>query len=74
MPSQIDIDKVAKLNPKVDLDEFRKGEEMLKALRESGTVRPSTYGLSTPESKKQIRPIEEQAPRPDCLPSFRKLR
>ncbi|MGB6721655.1 MAG: hypothetical protein WBE72_12725 [Terracidiphilus sp.] len=55
MPSQIDLDMIVADNPDIDLEEFKKGEEALKSLRQTGAVRPSAYGLDTPESKKQIR-------------------
>jgi hypothetical protein len=75
MPTRIDVEQTAAKNPKIDLDEFRKGEDALKALRESGTVKRSTYDLGTPESKQYIRPArEEDGSPPECLPAFRRLR
>lgn len=72
MPGQIDIDKIASVNPKIDLDELKRGEETLKKLQQSGNVRRSNYDLGTPESKQYIRPTTEED-RSDCLPHFRKL-
>jgi hypothetical protein len=73
MPAQIDIDKIASVNSKIDLDELKRGEDALKRLQKSGTVKRSNYDLGTPESKKYIRPTTEEY-RKDCLPHFRKLR
>jgi len=73
MPSQIDLDKIIADNPNVDLEEFKKGEEALKSLHRTGAVRPSTYGLDTPESKGKIR-HNEDANRPECNSAFRRLR
>jgi hypothetical protein len=73
MPSQLDLDKIIADNPNVDLEEFKKGEETLKSLHRTGTVRRSTYELDTPESKRQIRPNEDSG-RPSCAPAYRRLR
>ena len=73
MPTQIDLDKIIADNPNVDLEEFKKGEEVLKSLHRTGAVRPSTYGLDTPESKKEIR-HNEDANRTGCRSEFRRLR
>jgi hypothetical protein len=73
MPAQIDLDKIIADNPNVDLEEFKKGEEALRSLQRTGSVRPSTYGLDTPESRREIR-HHEDAKRPECSPAFRRLR
>ncbi len=52
MPSRIDFDKIVADNPDLDLELFRKGEKELEALQRTGAVRPSTYSLDTPESKR----------------------
>jgi hypothetical protein len=74
MPSQLDLDKIIADNPDVDLEEFKKGEEALKSLHRTGTVRRSTYELDTPESKREIRQNEDTEDRPSCAPAFRRLR
>jgi hypothetical protein len=73
MHTQIDVDKIIADNPNVDLEEFKKGEEALRSLNRSGAVRPSTYGLDTPESKKELR-HHEDVKRPECNSAFRRLR
>jgi hypothetical protein len=73
MPVQLEVEKIAAKNPKIDIDEFRKSEEVLKRLQESGTVKRSTYGLGMPESKQHLHPTVEDEHQ-DCLPSFRRLR
>ena len=73
MPEEIDVDKIATANPRIDLDEFRRGEDALKALQRSGAVRRSTYALGTPESKRFIRPTPDEEV-PECLPALRRLR
>ena len=73
MPAQLDIDKMIADNPNVDVQELRKGEEALTNLQRSGAVRRSSYGLDTPESKRDIRPTRERD-FPDCLSAFRKLK
>jgi len=55
MPTQIDLGKIIADNPNVDAEELKKTEEALKSLHQTGVVRRSTYGLETPESKKEIR-------------------
>ena len=73
MPAGIDIEKIAARNPKVDIEDFKKGAEVLKDLQQLGTVRPSTYGVGTPESKRIIRPVHEDEAS-NRLPAFRRLR
>ena len=72
MPTQLDIDKIIADNPSVDKNALREGEKALHDLQRTGAVKRSTYGLNTPESKRELRPSEEQET-PDCLPSFRRL-
>ncbi len=56
MPKQqLDIDKIIADNPNVDPEALKKAEEALKNLNQTGVIRRSTYGLETPESKKEIR-------------------
>ncbi|MGA3056049.1 MAG: hypothetical protein ABSD63_17715 [Candidatus Korobacteraceae bacterium] len=71
MPKQVDLEKIIADNPSVDPEELRKAEEALKSLNRTGVVRRSTYGLETPESKKEIRHSEETAG--SAMP-FRRLR
>jgi hypothetical protein len=52
MPSPLNLDKIVADNPGVDLELLRKGEKTLETLQRTGTVRPSTYELDTPESKR----------------------
>lgn len=52
MPSPLNLDKIVADNPNVDLEFLRKGEKALETLQRTGTVRPSTYELDTPESKR----------------------
>jgi hypothetical protein len=59
MPKQIDLEKIITDNPSVDRGELKKAEEALKSLKKTGVVQRSTYGLETPESKKEIRHSEE---------------
>jgi hypothetical protein len=61
MPKQIDLDKMIADNPNVDPEALRKAEEALKNLHQTGVVQRSTYGLETPESKKQLRHSYEEA-------------
>jgi hypothetical protein len=55
MPKQLNLEKIIADNPNIDPEELKKAEEALKDLHQTGVVRPSTYGLETPESKKNLR-------------------
>jgi len=61
MAKQIDLEKIIADNPNVDAKELKKAEEVLKNLNRTGAVKRSTYGLETPESKKEIRHSEDAA-------------
>lgn len=73
MASQINIEKIASDNPRVDLQKLKEGQELLRDLQKSGSVVRSGYGLDTPESKRDIRPTGDHDAS-DCLPSYRRLR
>jgi len=70
MPTQINLDEIIAENPNVDAEELRKGRNALEELQRTGVVRRSGYSLTTPESKKELRPERTTS---DCLGSFRKL-
>jgi hypothetical protein len=55
MPSQLDVERVIRQNPKIDRNELRRGQELLVELYQSGMVQRYTYDLETPESKGDIR-------------------
>lgn len=61
MPKQIELEKIIADNPNVDPEELKRAEEALKNLNRTGVVQRSTYGLETPESKKEIRHSEDTA-------------
>jgi len=73
MARALDIDKIATDNPRVNIRQLREGQDALRRLQQSGSVRRSNYGLDTPESKREIRPARDEDV-PDCLPAFRRLR
>ncbi len=73
MPKQLDIDKIIADNPNIDSEALRKAEEALKDLSHTGVVKRSTYGLETPESKKNLR-YSEEAYRSAREPAVRRLR
>ena len=73
MPTQIDLEKIIADNPNVDPEELRKAGEALKSLHQTGVVRRSTYGLETPESKKELRHSEGATRSATTLP-IRRLR
>ena len=58
MLKQKELKKIIADNPNVDPAELKKAEEALRNLKQTGVVRRSTYGLETPESKRQIRHSE----------------
>ena len=55
MLMQIDLEKVIAANPKVDVEELKKSQEILQDLYRLGVVERSTYELDTPESKGELR-------------------
>ena len=67
------MEKIIADNPNVDPEELRKAEEALKGLSKTGVVRRSTYGLETPESKKEIRHSQETERSTSAMP-VRRLR
>jgi hypothetical protein len=71
--TQLNIDKIASDNPRVDLRQLKEGQDLLESLQQSGSVSHSGYGLDTPESKREIRPTSDQEAL-DCLPAHRRLR
>ena len=73
MPKQLDLEKIIADNPHVDSDDLKKAEEALRDLNQTGIVKPSTYSLETPESKKNLR-YSEEAYRSAREPTIRKLR
>ncbi len=73
MPKQIELEKIIADNPNVDPEELKKAEEALRNLKQTGMVRRSTYGLETPESKKEIRHSEETERSASAVP-VRRLR
>lgn len=73
MPTRIDLEKIIADNPNVNPEELRKAEEAIKSLRQTGVVRRSSYGLETPESKREIRHSEEMI-RAASTPPLRRLR
>jgi LysM repeat protein len=73
MPPQLDVEKIIADNPNIDADELKKAQEALQDLHQTGKVKRSTYGLETPESKKNIR-YSEEAYRSAREPAVRRLR
>jgi hypothetical protein len=73
MPKQINLEKIIADNPQIDPEELKKAEEALKNLRQTGIVKHSTYGLETPESKKNLR-YSKEARRSAREPAVRQLR
>lgn len=57
MPKKLDIEKIIATNPNVDVNELKRATEVLKALQETGLVRPSTYGLETPDRMRQMQRV-----------------
>ena len=54
MPKQLDVQKILANNPKIDLAALAKGIEALKKLAQTGVVKPSSYSLETPDSKRSF--------------------
>jgi hypothetical protein len=73
MPKRLDLDKIIADNPNIDADELKKAQEALQNLHQTGTVKRSTYGLETPESKKNLR-YSKEAYRSAREPAVRRLR
>lgn len=73
MPKQLDIDQIIADNPNIDGDELKKVQEALRELHQTGAVKRSTYGLETPESKKNLR-YSQEAYRSAREPAVRRLR
>jgi hypothetical protein len=52
-----DIDEIAARNPKVDAEQLREAQTLLKQLRDEGLERPS-YGIASPYER---RPLQRRA-------------
>lgn len=50
--TQIDVDNIIATNPKINREAFEKGVDALKSLERTGMVKPSTYSLETPDSRR----------------------
>jgi HrpA-like RNA helicase len=72
MPKHLDLDKIIADNPHVDPKELEKAQSALKDLHRTGIVKRSTYGLETPESKKNVR-LSTDENRPASQPVIRRL-
>ena len=57
MPKKIELKKVAKANPRVDLKKLREGIELTKKLRDSGFVKRG-YDLPSPFGRKRLEIME----------------
>jgi hypothetical protein len=53
--AQLDVDNIIDNNPKIDRDTLKKGAEVLKKLERTGVVKPSTYSLETPDSRRHVK-------------------
>jgi hypothetical protein len=62
MPKALDAAKIAETNPKVDLAEVRRAEELLKELRKQG-VSKSEYDVVSPYDRRPLDKPDEPPPR-----------
>ena len=52
---KLDVKQIVTKNKNVDATKLRQGLDALEDLRKTGIVRPSQYGLETPETKRSVR-------------------
>jgi predicted ATP-grasp superfamily ATP-dependent carboligase len=52
---QLDVENIIANNPKIDREAFQKSVEILKKLEQTGVVKPSTYSLETPDSRRHVK-------------------
>jgi hypothetical protein len=59
MPKQLDVQRIISKNPKIDRVALEKGIEALKKLAQTGVVKPSSYSLETPDSKRSLQHCDD---------------
>jgi hypothetical protein len=58
--TQLNVENIIASNPRISREAFQKGIETLRKLERSGAVKPSTYSLETPDSRRTVRYCYEE--------------
>jgi len=61
MPKQLDLQKIIASNPKIDPAALAEGIEALRKLAQTGVIKPSSYSLETPDSKRSLQYCDDTA-------------